>query len=72
MRKEANNPAGEVLWKVTELSHYLNCTDRTIYGWIQSGRIPTVKIGKLRRIRDSVVRELVKDDARDTYPHELP
>ena len=72
MPEEIKNPAGEVLWKVTELSHYLNCTDRTIYGWIQSGRIPTVKIGKLRRIRESVVRELVKDDAGATHPHELP
>ncbi len=72
MAEEVRNPAGEVLWKVTELSTYLNCTDRTIYGWIRSGRIPTVKIGKLRRIRESVVRELVKDDTRATYPHELP
>ena len=63
MSKEINNPAGEILWRVSELANYLNCTDRTVYGWIQSGRIPTVKIGKLRRIHDSVVRELVKDDS---------
>ena len=72
MSDEIKNPTGEVLWRVTELANYINCTDRTIYGWIQSGKIPTVKVGKLRRIRESVVRELVKDDTRDTYPHELP
>ena len=64
MSDEVKNPAGEVLWTVPEVANHFNCTTRTIYGWIESGRIESVKIYKLRRIRDSVVRELVSDGAR--------
>jgi len=39
------------LMDAKELAQMLKVSDRTIYGWVSKGTIPTVKIGRLIRFK---------------------
>ncbi len=36
---------------VKEAAHYLACSEAAIRKWITQGKLPAVKIGRLRRLR---------------------
>jgi len=49
------------LMKVDEVAEYLRISRASLYSLISKGLIPSVKIGKSRRIASSVVSRLVRE-----------
>lgn len=49
------------LYKVPEVMEYLGMSRPTVYRYIRSGQLKSVKIGGLRRVTESALREFVND-----------
>jgi excisionase family DNA binding protein len=47
------------LLTVTEAAELLGVQPRTLYKWAYQGRLPVVKLGRLTRVRTSVIEKLI-------------
>ena len=47
-------------WTTKDAAAFLDIGERTIFRWIKSGRIRSIKIGAKLRIPDSVVRDIAE------------
>ena len=52
-------PGIERLYTVAEAADLLRCHRRTVYRWIKDGTLPSVLIGRSRRITANALRHLI-------------
>ena len=45
------------LLKLSDIADYLQVTRNTVYRWASTGYLPTITIGKMRRVKNNVFNE---------------
>ena len=55
-----------VMLSPKEFAYRLSISRWTVYAWIQTGQIKSVKIGRLRRIPENEVDRIVKEGGLET------
>jgi excisionase family DNA binding protein len=48
------------LWDAQDVADFLKIEKETVYRWVQDGRLPCVKVGRLTRFRPADVREVAE------------
>lgn len=56
----------EKLMTLQEVAEYLQIKDRTIYQWVQQGKIPGFKLGNVWRFRREDIDLWIEERKRDT------
>jgi len=51
------------LLTVEQAAAYLACSPATVWKWIRLKRLPSVKVGRLRRIRMSALEAFIKRES---------
>lgn len=49
-------------YRVREAAEWLGVRERTVWGWIYSGKLPSARVGRCRVIREAELQRLVVDD----------
>ncbi|MDA8331672.1 MAG: helix-turn-helix domain-containing protein [Candidatus Dormibacteraeota bacterium] len=52
---------GKLLLNVDEAAHVLGCRRTYLYGMIQRGELPVVKLGRLTRVPAAALEEYVRE-----------
>ena len=68
-RAEAQAERTDVLLTPAEVAGMLKVSLPTVYRWIRSGTLPSLRVGRGRRIRESALHAFLQQDA--TPPQEL-
>lgn len=50
----------EILYTIEEVATYLKVDPKTVRNWIDEGKIVSIKIGRLVRIRESELNKFVE------------
>ncbi|MBI2371205.1 MAG: helix-turn-helix domain-containing protein [Deltaproteobacteria bacterium] len=50
--------------KIKDAARYLNVSASTIWRWVRTGKVPSVRLGGIRRIRRSDLEKLAAEDLR--------
>jgi excisionase family DNA binding protein len=60
-----------MLLTVREVSERYRCSTWTVRGWIRAKRLPAKRIGKLWRIEETVLEEMLRDQQPAANKEEL-
>ena len=55
-----------------EVAEILRINPGTVYNWIYAGQIPSLKLGRLRRIRMEVVKQIQEQGLKKEAPTYVP
>ena len=55
------------LMTVAETAEYLNCNQQSLRKWVREKRIPSIRIGKCIRFRESSLKRWIDKQERDNY-----
>ena len=59
--------ANDRLLSPAQVADRLSLTDRTVYNWMRSGKLPSIKLGhKVVRIRQSSLDQLLAEGSRSS------
>jgi excisionase family DNA binding protein len=62
-REKRVNPVTRLAYDVDEAAALIDCSRRKLYSMIGDGTLPSVKIGKLRRIAHDDLMQLIRKGA---------
>lgn len=61
-RAAGNEKGPPVLLTVEEAARYLKASKATLWRWMREGKLSSVKIGRLRRLRLEDLEQLIKEE----------
>lgn len=52
------------LLRIRDVARYLNVSESTVWRWVRSGKLPSVRLGGVRRIRRADLEKLAETGSR--------
>ncbi len=66
------NTPDKKIYTVMAIADYFSVTRRTVYSWIEGGRLKAAKIGKSWIITEDSLAEFLANGTHDSEPKEAP